>query len=75
MELAQEAVALDVQAIYHRRQAEHHRREARGCRQKQAEVEAKCRALGIEIVYREGISHGEGTAGTHHADRAAGHCD
>ncbi len=51
MNLAQEAVALDVRAQHHKRESQRHREAARDCRQQQAEVEAKCRALGIEIIY------------------------
>ena len=54
MELAEQAVALDVQARHHKRESQLHKRAARDGRGRQAEGEAKGRALGIEIVYREG---------------------
>jgi hypothetical protein len=65
--LAMEARALDANATYHKSRARHHQREARACREKQAQIEAQCRDLGIEIIYqREGEPHGGAVAKSQH---------
>ncbi len=58
MTLAEQAIALDVRARYHKQQSQNHRDAAKQCRISQAEIEAECRRLGIEITYREGTPHG-----------------
>ena len=46
-------------ARQHKRQANQHRRAAREARQRHAEIEAKCRRLGIEVT-REGAGEFHG---------------
>ncbi len=64
--LAARAQAWDTRAAYHKKRISHHRREAGMCREYQKQIEAQCRALGIEIIYiRGGETHGEITARPH----------
>jgi ribosomal protein L32E len=42
---------LDASARKHKREAERHRRAAQAARQKQAEIERQCAALGITVTY------------------------
>ena len=64
--LVAEARDLDAAARRHKRESQRHREAARDCRQRQAEVEAECRRLGIEITYHgEGETHGQ-THPRHH---------
>lgn len=49
--LIQAARDLDATAREHKREAERHRRAAQSARQKQAEIERQCEALGIKVTY------------------------
>ncbi|MBW8638998.1 hypothetical protein K1W69_17510 [Hoeflea sp. WL0058] len=58
---------LDSQAKTHKREADRHRKAARAARAKQAEIEARCKALGIAVTFSpgEGDIHGRhGNAGS-----------
>ncbi len=57
-ELIRAARDLDASARQHKRQAERHRRAAQTAREKQAEIERQCAALGITVTYDHS---GEGT--------------
>jgi hypothetical protein len=53
-QLVAEARQLDATARDHKRRSGMHRRLAREARTRQAEVEAQCRRLGIEVTYSNG---------------------
>lgn len=60
-ELIAEHAAAGAAAREHKRQANRHRQLARAARARQAEIEARCRRLGIEIrggIEGEGANHG-----------------
>lgn len=49
-------------ARLHKREEARHRRASRKCRRKQADLEAECERLGIELTYTNGegkLSHGQ----------------
>lgn len=65
--LLEEHRRLGREASAHKREAGRHRRAARAAREKQAAIEARCRALGIAVTNQsgEGDIHGRsGDAGT-----------
>ena len=62
--LAEQARQLDAQARHHKKRARHHQQALRATRQKQAEIEKRCREAGIAVTYQgEGELHGR-TAGS-----------
>ena len=75
MDLAEQATALDARARYHKKASQNHRDAARDCRIKQARLEAECKRLGIEIIYREGNPHGGPATRPPDLDRAPGNHD
>lgn len=63
-ELAEKARLCDEQAQFHKRESARHRRAACEWRRKQADFEAECERLGIEVIYETGEgkkSHGQAT--------------
>jgi hypothetical protein len=68
--LLEQCVALDQRVRYHKAAVRHHRARVRNCRELQARLEAKLRALGIEVVYpaKEKVHGGSGQA-DHGTDR------
>lgn len=50
-QLIRAARDLDVSARQHKREAERHRRAAKTARERQAEIERQCAALGITVTY------------------------
>ncbi|MBZ0164566.1 MAG: hypothetical protein K8H74_17870 [Notoacmeibacter sp.] len=57
--LIEEHRRLGREADQHKREARRHRQAARAARERQAEIERRCRALGIKVIHQgEGDIHG-----------------
>ncbi|MBN9333860.1 hypothetical protein [Devosia sp.] len=52
--LIEEARRLNGQARHHKRESGRHRKAAQSAREKQAEIERQCAALGITVTYEPG---------------------
>lgn len=57
--LVEQARRLDRKARHHKHKAGQHKQALREARQRQSEIEARCRELGIAVTYEgEGVFHG-----------------